>query len=124
MLVVNPLLGGLVAATVVPFVVLLRVFNRRIAANFLGAREQMAEANAALQENLAGVREAQAFGQQERQHAEYRRLIRAYLDHRLAAEQLIAASYPVVSFLSGLALALVLGVGAVRLASARSAPAS
>lgn len=116
MLLVDPLLGALVAVSVVPFVLLLRWFNARLGAAYLAAREQMAEANAALQENLAGVREAQAFGQQDRQHAEYRRLIRAYLDHRLAAERLIAASYPVVTFLSGMALTAVFGLGAVMLA--------
>lgn len=116
MLIVNPVLGMLVAVSVIPFVMLLRWFNSRLGAAFLAAREQMAEANAALQENLAGVREAQAFGQQGRQHAEYRRLIRSYLDHRLAAERLIAASYPVVTFLSGMALTLVFGLGSVMLA--------
>jgi ATP-binding cassette subfamily B protein len=117
MVVVNPFLAGLVAATVVPFVVLVKLVNRRIAASFLGAREQVSEANAALQENLAGVREAQTFSQQERQHALYRQLIRRYLDHRLDAEKLIAFSYPVVAFLNGLALALVFGVGALMLAA-------
>ncbi|MFY1699384.1 ABC transporter ATP-binding protein [Solwaraspora sp. WMMA2101] len=116
MLVVDVVLATLVAVSVVPFILLLRWFNARLGAAFLAAREQMADANAALQENLAGVREAQAFGQQERQHAEYRRLIRIYLDHRLAAEKLIAASYPVVTFLSGMALTMVFGLGAVLLA--------
>jgi ATP-binding cassette subfamily B protein len=116
MLFVNPVLAALVAGTVVPFVLLLKLYNRRIATAYLASREQVGEANAALQENLAGVREAQAFGQQEHQHDVYRALIRRHLDYRLDAEKLIAATYPVVSFLSGLALALVLGVGAVMLA--------
>jgi ATP-binding cassette subfamily B protein len=76
----------------------------------------VAEANAALQENLAGIREAQAFGQHERQHATYRELTARYLRFRLAAERLAAATYPVVSFLSGLALSLVLAEGAIQLA--------
>jgi len=115
MVIVNPLLAALVAATTVPFAVLMRLFSRKLAAAYLGAREQVAEANAALQENLAGVREAQAFGQEERQHAEYCRLTRRHLDYRLAAEKLVAATYPVIAFLMGMALALVLGVGAVML---------
>jgi ATP-binding cassette subfamily B protein len=113
---VSPILAGLVAAAVLPFVALLMLYNRRIAKAYLGAREQIAEANAALQENLAGVREAQAFGQQERQHDEYRTLIGRHLDYRLKAERYAAASYPVVSFLSGLAVTVVLGVGASMLA--------
>jgi ATP-binding cassette subfamily B protein len=122
MLVVNPLLTALIAAAVLPFVGLLWLYNRRIAAAYLGAREQVAEANSALQENLAGVREAQAFGQQERQHEEYRRLIKRHLDYRLKAEKHAAASYPVVSFLGGLAVTLVLGVGSAMLARGTLTP--
>jgi ATP-binding cassette subfamily B protein len=122
MLAVNAILAGIIATSVLPFVVLLRLYNRRIAAAYLGAREQIAEANSALQENLAGVREAQAFGQQDRQHEEYRRLIKRHLDYRLRAEKYAAASFPVVSFLSGLAVTLVLGVGSAMLARGTLTP--
>jgi ATP-binding cassette subfamily B protein len=116
MTVISPLLAAIVVATVLPFVVLLRRYNARIAAAYVNAREYVAEANARLQENLAGVRETQALGQQTRRQAEFQAVIRSYLAHRLAAEKLAVATYPIVSFLNGLALSIVLGVGAYRLA--------
>jgi ATP-binding cassette, subfamily B, bacterial len=116
MFIISPALAMLVLFSTLPFVLVLRRYNGRIAAAYGQAREHVAEANAALQENLAGIREAQAFGQHERQHTAYRELTRRYLRFRLAAERLAAATYPVVSFLSGLALSLVLAEAAVRLA--------
>jgi ATP-binding cassette, subfamily B, bacterial len=122
MLVVSPLLAGLVVAAMLPYVLLLVRSNRKIRRAYLSAREQMGEANAALQENLAGVREAQALRQLDRQHAEYRRLVRSHLDHRLAAERVIAATFVALSFLSNLALIMVVGVGAVLLGRGSLSP--
>jgi ATP-binding cassette subfamily B protein len=109
---VSPPLAGVTVAVVLPFVFILWRFNRTMTAAYGQARGQMAAANAVLQENLAGLREAQAFGQQRRQHAEYARHTRRYLDSRLSAEKLVALAFPITTFLSSLAVALVLGLGA------------
>ncbi len=119
MLAVSPPLTAPVVAVVLPFLATLWAFNAKMTRAYGRAREHVADANAALQENLAGIREAQAFGQQARQHAEYQRVIRRYLDSRLAAERLVVGLFPVTSFLHGLALSLALGVGAYLLAAGR-----
>jgi ATP-binding cassette subfamily B protein len=98
-------------SVLVPLIVATIIFRRLSARAYDRARERIAAVNASLQESLSGVREAQAFVQEDRSQREFRRLGSGYLDARLTAQRLVSVYFPFVQFLSDLAAALVLGVG-------------
>lgn len=105
-LVVMSVLPVLIAATV--------VFRKRSAAAYDDAREKVSAVNADLQENVAGMRTAQAFRREERNSARFAERSRDYYDSRLTAQRYIALYFPFGQFLSSLAGALALIVGAGR----------
>src|SRR5204863_3220157 len=65
-----------------------------------------------LQESLSGVRVSQAFVREERNQEGFRQVATEYLDARMDAQRLVAMYFPFVEFLSEVAAAAVLGLGA------------
>ncbi|MDA8209716.1 MAG: ABC transporter ATP-binding protein [Actinomycetota bacterium] len=76
------------------------------------ARERVAAVNANLAEGLSGVRVTQAFRRESRNTQKFSALSRGYRDARVRAQRLVAIYFPFVLFLSDVASASVLGVGA------------
>jgi ATP-binding cassette, subfamily B, bacterial len=104
----------LIAATV--------VFRQRSSAAYTEAREQISEVNADLQENVSGIRVAQAFTQERRSAQHFAARSDAYRRTRLRAQRYIATYFPFVAMLSDLAHAAVLGVAASRVAAGTVTP--
>jgi ATP-binding cassette, subfamily B, bacterial len=98
------------------------VFRRRSAAAYAEARERVGEVNADLQENVTGIRVAQAFTQERRSARNFVARSDAYRRSRLRAQRYIATYFPFVMLLSELAQAAVLGVGAARVAAGTVTP--
>ncbi len=90
------------------------VFRRVSVPRYNDARERISRVNAAFQEGVAGVTVAQSFGQEPRDAQRFEDLSSAYRDSRLGAQKAIATYFPGVEFLSEVAVALLLGVGAGR----------
>ena len=93
------------------------LFRRLSAAAYSEARDRISAVNADLQENVSGLRVAQAYTHEQ---AAARRLTArgvAYLQSRLRAQRYIATFFPFVTLLSELATAGVLWVGARQVAS-------
>jgi ATP-binding cassette subfamily B protein len=116
---INVRLGLSTLTIVVPLAVATVAFRRRAARLYDQARERIAIVNADFQESLSGVREAQAFVHESATRAHFHRLGRDYLDARVAAQRLVATYFPFVQFLSGVADAVILGVGAGMVTSGR-----
>ncbi|MGH3786160.1 MAG: ABC transporter transmembrane domain-containing protein [Pseudonocardiaceae bacterium] len=104
----------LIAATV--------VFRRLSSAAYAEARERVSEVNADLQENVSGMRVAQAFTQERRSARDFAGRSDAYRRTRLRAQRYVAIYFPFVALLSDLAQAAVLGVGAYRVAAGTVTP--
>jgi ATP-binding cassette, subfamily B, bacterial len=122
LLVVNLELGLWTLTVIVPLAVA-TVFFRRLSARLYDiARDRIAVVNAEFQENLSGIREAQAFAHEDATIAHFRLLGRQYLRARVSAQRLIATYFPFVQFLSAGADAIVLGVGAGLVAGGRITP--
>ncbi|MFC4243883.1 ABC transporter ATP-binding protein [Gryllotalpicola reticulitermitis] len=111
-LLVNPLLGGAVLLVVIPLAFATVVFRRRAASLYDQARDRIAIVNADFQESLSGVHEAQAFVHEEATKKHFHGLGGSYLQARVAAQKLVATYFPFVQFLSSVADAIVLGLGA------------
>ncbi|MGA3221667.1 MAG: ABC transporter ATP-binding protein, partial [Acidimicrobiales bacterium] len=112
LVVINPELGLCTLTVVVPLSIATVIFRRRAARLYDLSRERIGIVNADFQESLSGVREAQAFAHEGPTQERFHRLGREYLGSRVAAQRLVATYFPFVQFLSSVADAIVLGVGA------------
>src|SRR5437868_2920291 len=83
-------------------------FRQRSRRAYNQARERIAVVNASFQENLSGVRVAQAYVQEGRNEQTFRQVSNDYLGTRVGAQRLVAIYFPFVLLLSDVAAALVL----------------
>ena len=122
LLVTDPELA-LVALSVVPLLVVATIVFRRLSSHaYAEAREKVSAVNADMQENVSGVRVAQAFVREEHSAQAFGARSDAYRRSRLRAQRYIATYFPGVAYLSDIAQAAVLGVGAARVAGGDLTP--
>ena len=86
-------------------------FGRRSAKAYAHARETISTVNAEFQESISGVREAQAYVQEERAVDSFTTTAKRYLDARLRTQVLQAIYFPFILFLATCGDAIVLGLG-------------
>ncbi|WP_214371110.1 ABC transporter ATP-binding protein [Pseudonocardia sp. H11422] len=114
---------ALVALAVLPVLLVATVIFRRLSsAAYAEARERVSAVNADMQENVSGVRVAQAFVREQRSADRFGQRSAAYRNSRLRAQRYIATYFPFVALLSDVAQAAVLGVGAARVAQGDLTP--
>lgn len=103
---------ALVSFTVLPVMFLTTtVFSRRARAAFRRTRQTIGEVSAELQENIAGVREVQAFAREDANVAEFEAINAANRDANVQAQSVLSAFSPALDVLSTIALAIVAGYG-------------
>jgi ATP-binding cassette subfamily B protein len=106
---------ALVAFSVIPLVWLTAtIFRKHVREAFRDIRVRLARLNAYLQEQLSGMRVVQLFRREQAGYDEFDRLNRSQLDAHLRSITVYAIFFPVVEFLSSLALALLLWYGGLR----------
>nr|WP_245788917.1 ABC transporter ATP-binding protein [Amycolatopsis marina] len=114
---------ALYALAVLPILVVATVVFRRLAsAAYTEARERVSVVNADMQENINGLRVAQAYTREERSAETFASRSDAYRRSRLRAQRYIATYFPFVALLSGVAEAVVLVAGAHRVARGELSP--
>jgi ATP-binding cassette, subfamily B, bacterial len=100
---------GLVLFSILPVLVAVTlVFRAKSSKAYGEARERVSVVNASLQENVAGLRVAQAYRREQVNADRFAGLSEAYLGARLRAQRYIALYFPFVQALSTVAGALVL----------------
>ena len=90
----------------------LRHYNWRARRIYRHVRRRLADINAKLQDNLAGIRVVQAFGQEEHELSRFSDVSESYYQERVNVIRAWATLFPVLGFASAAGGALVLGVGA------------
>jgi ATP-binding cassette, subfamily B, bacterial len=114
---------ALVALAVLPVLVIgTVVFQRLSTVAYTQAREQVSAVNADMQENVSGLRVAQAFTREEHSAREFAQRSDTYRRTRLRAQRYVATYFPFVALLAGVAQAAVLTVGAGRVAAGELSP--
>ncbi|MEU6266388.1 ABC transporter ATP-binding protein [Saccharopolyspora shandongensis] len=109
---------ALVAMAVLPFLLVATVIFRKVSSTaYAEARERVSTVNADLQENVSGMRVAQAHRREGHAAKVFAQRSDAYRRSRLRAQRYIATYFPFVALLSEIAQAAVLGVGATRVTS-------
>jgi ATP-binding cassette subfamily B protein len=117
LLVLDPGLA-LLAYLAIPIVAVATVIFRRYSSRaYSDAREKVSIVNADLQENVAGLRVSQALGREQINAAGFAARSDDYRRSRMRAQTAISIYFPFVAMLADLAAALVLGVGAHRVAT-------
>jgi ATP-binding cassette, subfamily B, bacterial len=104
---------GLALLSIIPVLIVATVvFRTKSSRAYREARERVSAVNADLQENVAGMRVAQAYRREQVNRDRFAGLSGAYLTTRLRAQRYIALYFPFVQALSTVAGALVLFVAA------------
>jgi len=104
---------GLTLFTIIPILVAATLlFRTKSSRAYREAREKVSAVNADLQENVAGLRVAQAYRREQVNRDRFAGLSGAYMTSRLRAQRYIALYFPFVQALSTIGGALVLFVAA------------
>ncbi|RIK37562.1 MAG: ABC transporter ATP-binding protein [Chloroflexi bacterium] len=107
---------GLVSLAVVPLMIGATIwFSGQARKAFRVTRQKIGDVNAELEENIAGVREVQAFSREEANIESFRQSNAANRDANLKAVAYTAALNPVLEALGYAAIAVVAGIGGVYL---------
>jgi ATP-binding cassette subfamily B protein len=111
LIVLDPRLA-LVTLTVIPFMILATaLFRSRSGRAYADVRERLGLVTATLAEDISGMRMVQAYVREQRATENFRTVASDYRDSNMQTVVLNALYFPFVSFLSTLALAIVLGYG-------------
>jgi len=103
---------ALIAMATVPFMVLATVwFSQQARKAFRRARREIGGVNADLEENIAGVREAQAFTREDENIARFRESNAANRDANIKAVAFTSALMPTLEAFGYIAIVIVAGVG-------------
>lgn len=109
---------GLVALAVIPPLVVATVVFRRISsAAYSTSRERISAVNADFQENIAGLRPAQAYRREEFAANKFAERAERYRSSRMRSQRAISVYFPFITMLSDLALAFVVLAGAHQVAA-------
>lgn len=114
MLVINPRLAVVVLLVLPVVVAATLLFRFKSAKAYQASRERIGAVNADLQENMAGLRVAQAFRRESHSRERFGELADDYRVVRTRSQSYIATYFPFIAFVSDVATALVLGYGANR----------
>ncbi|MET8760897.1 ABC transporter ATP-binding protein [Lentzea sp. NPDC004782] len=114
---------ALIALAVLPVLLVATVIFQRLSSTaYAEARERVSAVNADLQENVSGLRVSQAYTRERHSAVAFAERSDAYRRSRLRAQRYIATYFPFVAMLSGVAQAVVLAVGAHRVATGTLTP--
>ena len=104
---------ALASFTVLPIMwVFTTTFSSRARKAFRETRKELGKVNAELEENIAGMREVQAFARERTNQARFSRINARNRDANVGANAITSAFMPAVDIISTLATAIVVGYGA------------
>ncbi|MCA1004160.1 ABC transporter ATP-binding protein/permease [Rhodococcus hoagii] len=116
LLVTDVTLALVALAALVPLTIATVVFRSVSSTAYSVSRERISVVNAEFQENVAGLRAAQAYRREEFTAQRFAERADSYRRSRMRSQQAISVYFPFITLLSDLALAAVVFVGAQRVA--------
>lgn len=117
LLVTDTTLGLVALAVVPPLAVATVVFRRISSAAYSTSRERISIVNADFQENVTGLRAAQAYRREEYAASRFAERSNRYRASRMRSQTAISVFFPFITLLSDVALAVVVFVGAHQIAT-------
>ena len=114
---------ALLTFTVLPLMVGLTLWWRRLSARqYRAVREAVGAVSATLQENLTGMRIVQAFVREYREKSRFSAVAENELQASLRADKLASIFFPGIDIISQLGVAIVIGVGGMRVLNGELTP--
>jgi ATP-binding cassette subfamily B protein len=108
---------ALVAFAVLPFVsITMVVVSRTLQRRFRAVQDQFGQMSTQAQENFSGIRVVKAFVQEGREIEAFRRANQEYVERNLRYVRLSGILWPLMFFVVGVAMALVLFIGGTKVA--------
>jgi ATP-binding cassette subfamily B multidrug efflux pump len=103
----------LICLLTLPFLIIASyIFKEKVKASFQSVRNEISKMNAFLQERISGMRIVQIFNAEKQEMEKFKEINRNYTQANLNAILYYAIFFPVVEFISALALALMIWLGA------------
>jgi ATP-binding cassette subfamily B protein len=103
----------LICLLTLPFLIIASyIFKEKVKASFQAVRNEISKMNAFLQERISGMRIVQIFNAEKQEMEKFKKINRNYTQANLNAILYYAIFFPVVEFISALALALMIWLGA------------
>jgi ATP-binding cassette subfamily B protein len=87
------------------------IFRRKVRTTYRDVRTQLSRMNGFINENITGIQTVKLFGQEERTFDEFEKINKAYTEAQVKSVSYYAVFFPVVDFLSTLAVALIIWYG-------------
>ena len=111
MFILSPFLAlfGLIVFPV--FYLMSRWFRNRVTGAFKETRKKISKVTSSIQENIAGAKTVQAFGQEEKARNEFDRANQENAEASFKARRIFATFFPLIRFLSSVLTATVLVIG-------------
>jgi subfamily B ATP-binding cassette protein MsbA len=104
---------ALIVLVLLPFMALgLRHFNQRVRPIYRRVRDRLGDINAKLEDNLAGIRVIQAFGQEDVELVRFRDVSEEYYRERVRAIRSWSTFFPALYTVAAIGGVMVLGAGA------------
>ncbi|RVW03121.1 ABC transporter ATP-binding protein [Rhodococcus xishaensis] len=122
LLVTDAALALVTLTALIPLTVATLVFRRISSVAYSVSRERISLVNADFQENIAGLRAAQAYRREEFAAQRFAEGADRYRRSRMRSQRAISVYFPFITFLSDLALAAVVFAGAQRVADGVATP--
>ncbi|MBM7457640.1 ABC transporter ATP-binding protein [Rhodococcus coprophilus] len=114
---------ALVVLAAIPILVAVTFWFRSVSRDaYAQSRERISQVNAMFQENVTGLRAAQAYRREENAARLFAERADSYRRSRMRSQRAISLYFPFISLLSDLALAAVVFVGAREVASGSATP--
>jgi ATP-binding cassette subfamily B protein len=112
MLITSVKLTLIVMLTIPLLIIASRIFTRKVRQAFQQLRNELAKMNTFLQERISGMRLIQIFNAEKQEMKKFKKINRAYTQENINNIFYYAIFFPVVEFISALALALMVWWGA------------
>jgi ABC-type multidrug transport system fused ATPase/permease subunit len=105
-----------VSLACLPFIIFVAInFGTKLRPIWLSIQQQMASMSTVLQENLTGIRVVKAFSRQQLESAKFEKEARILFDKQISQVKIQALSGPLMTLLTTLASALIIGYGGMQI---------
>jgi ABC-type multidrug transport system fused ATPase/permease subunit len=111
MFVLSPFLALFGLAVFPVFYFMSRWFRNRVTGAFKETRRKISKVTSSIQENIAGAKTVQAFGQEKKARSEFDQANQENADASFKARRIFATFFPLIRFLSSIITATVLVIG-------------
>lgn len=96
----NPILAASSLVVIPLFLYFINLFKKRTSSSFKAARKTISQVTSTIQENIAGAKVVQAYGQETKAMSEFEKANKADYDANIKIRRVFAAFFPLINFVT------------------------